>query len=360
MASTAESDGPEMLDFEDFKERYQKVPVEEYPNNVLEAVPEPLVSVHVSTYQHADFIRDCLDGVLMQETDFPMEIIIGEDESDDGTREICKEYADRHPDKIRLFLHRRENNISIHGRPTGRFQFTYSQFVARGRYIATCEGDDYWTDPAKLQKQVEFLESNPGYVLSYHDAVIINESDRVLHQSRLPERLTRDLDSQELTCSPVLPTLSMCFKNKLKKFPHEYFNVMNADIMLIALLGRHGKGHYQKDVEPAAYRKHDGGMWTSEEDIFQVRARMHTTRQFIEYCERNDWVYAIKKHKKLYVELSVKRYNLSINNGSYLEGLKCLENILLTYTKFYTYNLSSLYRAARISIGHARKKIVGF
>jgi glycosyltransferase involved in cell wall biosynthesis len=157
-----------MLDFEAFKEKYQNVPVEEYPNRVLEAVPEPMVSVQISTYQHADFIRDCLDGVLMQETDFPVEILIGEDESSDGTREICKEYADRYPDKIRLFLHQRENNIAINGFPTGRFQVVYSHFTARGKYIAMCEGDDYWTDETKLQRQVDLLEDHPEYAGSFH------------------------------------------------------------------------------------------------------------------------------------------------------------------------------------------------
>lgn len=162
------SDFQKPLDFKAFRDKYQHAPVEEYPNRVCEVMPEPMVSVHVSTYQHAEFIRDCLDGVLMQETNFPFEIIIGEDESNDGTREICKEYADQYPEQIRLFLHRRENNIAIHGRPTGRFQFMYSYFVARGKYIATCEGDDYWTDPTKLQSQIDFMEKKKACSLSFH------------------------------------------------------------------------------------------------------------------------------------------------------------------------------------------------
>ena len=124
-----------MLDFESFCRKYQKALVEKYPNRVLEAVPEPVVAVQVSTYQHADFIRDCLEGILMQETDFPVEILIGEDESSDGTREICKEYADRHPDTIRLFLHRREDSVKIHGRPTGKFQSVYTRFMRQSSFM---------------------------------------------------------------------------------------------------------------------------------------------------------------------------------------------------------------------------------
>ena len=146
------------MDFQNFKKKYQKIKPEEVVNTTAS---EPLVSICVQTYQHVDFIKDCLDGILKQETSFPFEILLGEDASTDGTREICLEYAEKYPDKIRLFLHHRENNIKINGKPTGRFIFLYNMFSARGKYIALCEGDDYWTDPLKLQKQVGFLEKIP-------------------------------------------------------------------------------------------------------------------------------------------------------------------------------------------------------
>src|SRR5690606_21433837 len=142
------------MNFQEFKKEYQKVPVEEFPSNVPDS---PKVSVLVQTYNHAPYIRQCLDGILMQETDFDFEILLGEDASTDGTREICIEYAQEHPDKIRLFLHSRENNISINGRPSGRFNFCNNLFEANGEYIAFCEGDDYWIDEFKLQKQMDFL-----------------------------------------------------------------------------------------------------------------------------------------------------------------------------------------------------------
>ena len=162
------------LDFEEFKMKYLKVPVEEYPNNVLEAIPEPVVSVRITTYQHADYIRDAVEGVLMQQTDFPFEIIIGGDESTDGTREICIEYAKKYPELIRLFLHKRENNIAILGKPSHIFQYTYNSFQLRGKYVAGCSGDDYWTDPLKLQKQCEFLNKNNEYSMCYTDYKIVD------------------------------------------------------------------------------------------------------------------------------------------------------------------------------------------
>lgn len=152
------------MNFQAFKSKYQKAPVEEYPNKVTDA---PLVSVCVVTYQHKDYVRQCLDGILMQKTDFPFEVLLGEDASTDGTREICIEYAERYPDKIRLFLHERANNIAIGGYPTGRFNFLYSLYSTKGKYIALCDGDDYWTDPNKLQKQVEIMQTMPNIGLCY-------------------------------------------------------------------------------------------------------------------------------------------------------------------------------------------------
>ena len=142
------------MSLEEFKSKYEKVPVEHYPTKVPE---EPLVSVCVQTYQHVDYIEDCLEGILMQETSFSYEILLGEDASTDSTRNICIEYAERYPDKIRLFLHSRENNIEIGGQPTGRFNYLYNLYNANGKYIALCEGDDYWTDSLKLQKFLNFF-----------------------------------------------------------------------------------------------------------------------------------------------------------------------------------------------------------
>lgn len=124
----------------------------------------PLVSISVATYQHANYIKECLDGILMQQTDFPYEIILGEDGSTDGTQEICKEYAEKHPDKIRLFIRDRKLSqfVDVEGK-ISRFNGLWNRMSARGKYIAMCEGDDYWIDPLKLQKQFNFLEAHSNF-----------------------------------------------------------------------------------------------------------------------------------------------------------------------------------------------------
>ncbi len=142
---------------------------------------EPLVSVFVTTYQHESFIRQCLDGILMQKVNFSFEILLGEDESSDGTRGICKEYADKYPDKIRLFLRNRKESVLYDEK--GRFIIMNSKLLricSRGRYTAICEGDDFWLDDQKLQRQVDFLEANPDYGLVHTDIEYIDEFSNII------------------------------------------------------------------------------------------------------------------------------------------------------------------------------------
>src|SRR4051812_49947536 len=126
-----------MIDLSEFLNKYQKTAVIECPNNVKRYNPK--VSVLVFTYNHVNFISKCLDGILSQITNFCFDIYIGEDESSDGTREVCIQYASKYPDKIRLILHHRINNIKINGFPSGRFNSVYGYLTARGKYIALCE-----------------------------------------------------------------------------------------------------------------------------------------------------------------------------------------------------------------------------
>lgn len=120
----------------------------------------PLVSVCCITYNHAPFIRKAIEGFLMQKVNFPIEYIIAEDCSTDNTLAICKSYAEKYPDIIRIITS--EHNVG------GIENERRAMLAAKGRYIALCEGDDYWTDPLKLQKQVDFLESHPDYSVTFH------------------------------------------------------------------------------------------------------------------------------------------------------------------------------------------------
>lgn len=134
----------------------------EIENNVLNAVPQPLVSIRTSAYNHGKYIRQCIEGILMQKTDFAFEYIIGEDFSKDDTREIVMEYAAKYPDIIRVVTADYNVGMKANGERC--------IMRCRGKYMALCEGDDYWTDPYKLQKQVSYLEEHPECALVYTKA----------------------------------------------------------------------------------------------------------------------------------------------------------------------------------------------
>ncbi|PEN06501.1 hypothetical protein CRI93_09470 [Longimonas halophila] len=275
----------EMLDFEAFKERYEKVPVEEYPNNVREAVPDPVVSVHLLTYNHADYIREAIESVLMQEVDFPMEIVLGDDDSSDGTREICIEYAEQYPDLIRLQLHHRENNIHLHGRPTHLFQYWYNTFSARGKYIAILSGDDYWTDPLKLQKQHDFLQANSEYALSFHDAKVAADKGKVVSESKTPDENKRDFSSEDMMSGAYFPALSLFVLNIFEQVPEKLIFCINEDKVTISLLARYGKGHFQEEIDPAVYRVHDSSIWSSKTPLIRVKANNDTLKNMLSVCD---------------------------------------------------------------------------
>lgn len=137
--------------------------------NASEVVP--LVSISCITYNHKDFIRDALEGFLMQKTNFSFEVLIHDDCSTDGTTEIIREYADKYPNIIKP-MYEQENQYQ-NGKPYGSEVWNYPR--SKGKYIALCEGDDYWTDPFKLQKQVDFLEAHPEYGMCYTNFDLKNE-----------------------------------------------------------------------------------------------------------------------------------------------------------------------------------------
>ncbi len=134
-----------------------------------------MVSIRCITYNHAPYIRQCLDGFVMQKTNFRFQAVVHDDASTDGTTEIVREYAEKYPDVI-VPMYEEENRWSKHD--GSLLTIMYPLLI--GKYLAHCEGDDFWTDPYKLQKQVDFLETHPDYVLTYTEYAAVDEvSNRV-------------------------------------------------------------------------------------------------------------------------------------------------------------------------------------
>jgi len=230
----------------------------------------PLVSVVVITYNHARYIRQALGSVLCQQTLFDFEILIGEDESSDGTREIVTDYMNRFPDKINVIYHQRKDIIYINGRPSAAYNFFDTLAHARGRYIAYLDGDDYWTDPFKLQKQVDIMEMRSDLAMCGHWVVNVDQDGLTANvKSCTGLDCPREFStSNALSSTPVHPN-SWLFRRFDVQNHSAYSLISNLpagdDSMALVLLSM-GNGYCIPEVM-SAYRLHNGGTWSVKSRI---------------------------------------------------------------------------------------------
>jgi glycosyltransferase involved in cell wall biosynthesis len=232
------------------------------------------VTVSLITYNHAAFIRQAIDSVLMQQTDFDFELLIGEDASTDGTRETVAEYAAKFPEKIRVIYNRREDVIHYQGRPTGQFNFLNNILNSAGEYVALLEGDDYWTDPHKLQKQASFLDQHPECSACFNPSKMTFENGDA--DAVTDRRMAKYFYTTEdiLRAGFFIPTCSYFFRNRLfAEFPKWIFTLPMGDMPLHILLSQHGLLGCIDEVM-SVYRIHAGGYasggskqskWSSEQ-----------------------------------------------------------------------------------------------
>ncbi|MFZ4619441.1 MAG: glycosyltransferase [Bacteroidota bacterium] len=213
----------------------------------------PLVSICCLAYNHEKFLRTAVDSFLMQKTTFPFEIIIHDDASTDGTAEIIREYHEKHPGIIVPIL-QTENQYSKGVRPSPTFVWP----KARGRYIALCEGDDYWTDPLKLQKQIDLLETETRFSACFHETKQLDDSGA---EGRTFGKGTPEILGTEETFVPLSPlhTSSIVFRNILGTLPEWFSTVVSADMALFSILSAHGP---LKKISGtmSVYRKHPQGI----------------------------------------------------------------------------------------------------
>ena len=218
-----------------------------------------IVSVSCITYNHAPYIRACLDGFLMQKTSFVFEILIHDDCSTDGTREIIEEYSKKYPDIIfPIFQTENQYSKGVRGM-MARFNFPRS----RGKYIALCEGDDYWSDPYKLQRQVDFLEANTDFSICFHNMKILNESNPSAIEftnSKDQESVSSILDLASK--GNFMFTASVVFKKPKDGFPNWLTDLPIGDYAIHLFNAQFGKIKFLDQVM-GVYRIHAGGVWGS-------------------------------------------------------------------------------------------------
>lgn len=212
------------------------------------------VSVVTITYNHERYIAQAIESVLVQETDFDFELVIGEDCSTDDTRKIVSAYRNCYPERIRLLLPERNRGMMAN--------FVATMNACRGRYMALCDGDDYWTDPHKLQKQVDFLEVHPECSMVFHNAMRIHEHGSEDPTPVIPADHHPFLSIEDIVSRNSIPTSSVMFRNGLVgDLPVWYHDLGMGDWPLWALVTQHGHAGYLNEIM-AVYRVHSGGVYS--------------------------------------------------------------------------------------------------
>lgn len=224
---------------------------------------KPKLSVICITYNHKNFIRDCLNGFIIQKTNFPFEVLIHDDASTDGTTDIIREYVQKYPDVLIPF-YEEENQFK---------KYDFCRYVLypriKGNYVALCEGDDYWTDPTKLEKQVDFLESHKDYSLCFHPVKVHWEDERTgdtLFPSEEYRFYKISLDMHDLLKHNFIQTNSAVYRwrfhnDSLDLIPS---NILPGDYFLHLLHAQVGKIGFLPDVM-AVYRRQPNGLWSNAE-----------------------------------------------------------------------------------------------
>ncbi|NLI53962.1 MAG: glycosyltransferase [Clostridiales bacterium] len=289
----------------------------------------PLVSIVCDTYNHAPFVRDALNGFLAQKTDFPIEIIVHDDASTDGTADIVREYERKHPGLFRC-VYRTENIYSTDPKILEHYVFQ----LARGKYIAICEGDDYWTSPDKLQKQVSYLEAHPDCTLCVSAGELVDpQGNRVGMVA--PYDADTDVPTDELIRGGggFVATASIVAPTRLAQNRAAFCDLSDVDDAVLQIwFAANGTTHYF--AEPmCAYRQSVPGSWTETFFASRRAARIRHHEGLIAALEAfdtdtqglyHDAVEYCLIHQQWFEVLRLKNDVIALNRQPYRAQYKAL------------------------------------
>ena len=212
------------------------------------------VTVCMINYNQEKFIKEAIESVLIQDCEFDFELLIADDCSTDNSKNIVKSIIKNHPKGNLITFIEREKNLGM----TSNFFETFK--LCKGDFIALCDSDDFWRDTNKLQMQIDFLEKNKDYIVSFHDVTLFDENSQRIGRNFIVKGAKRDYSSFELVCGAFLMPVTMCFRNVITVVPPEAYKVTNWDVFLISLLGEFGNAKFMDDIIPAAYRLHQNNV----------------------------------------------------------------------------------------------------
>ncbi|MFY3792724.1 glycosyltransferase family 2 protein [Ureibacillus sp. MALMAid1270] len=295
-----------------------------------------LVSINCITYNHEKYIAEAIESFLMQNTDFKFEILIHDDASTDRSAEIIREYEQKYPDLIKP-IYQTENQYSkkvqVDRLNTER---------AQGKYIAVCEGDDFWTDPYKLQKQVDYMEAHPEVSLCVHAGDVVLAKDRKVLRKNRPSKFSRFLTVEEIIKlgGDFCVTSAMFYRTELDRTRPDFFNVMPdiSDYHLGINLALQGAVYYMDECM-SAYRVGVVGSWTVSNYSNLKKKKEHNQRLYQMLDEINEY--------------TNYQYNETIQHTK-----NELELLLLLEERKFKEAKSDVYKEIYASFGVKRKVII--
>ena len=247
------------------------------------------LSIRLMTYNHADFIEDALKGIDQQQTNFDFEVVIGDDFSSDNTLQLVKDYLFENPNITVNILERKRGGAYDKERQIRGRLYNFINIIdnCQGEYIALLDGDDYWTDPLKLQKQVDFLEAHEDFSLVFHNVNLKQERSNSNKLSKMHKDLQKTIfETKDILRQWFIPTCSIVFK-KSKNFqiPNWFFHCISGDIPLLLLLSLDGKIKYINNVM-GMYRLHNTGISVSHTGYHKALGMIYIYQNFNIYSNR--------------------------------------------------------------------------
>lgn len=277
----------------------------------------PQISIICNTFNHAKYIRDALDSFLMQKVSVPFEILVHDDASTDGTAEIVKEYVQKYPEIVKP-IYQSENQYSKGIQITHEIQIPR----AEGKYIAFCEGDDYWTDPEKLQIQYDFMEAHPEYSICCH-AYRMVDKDKNLLEERFDLSEDGIVPMKKLIGNQLeVPHFATLFirSNILKQMPCPFLNTRPND-MLTRLFCAANAPIYYLNRCMSDYRRFVDGSWTVR--VGKNREKfLESQRKNIAFLTEYDRYTNEIYHADIQKEISKRNFEISMMEGNYRAAKK--------------------------------------
>ena len=296
------------------------------------------ISACIITYNQEEFISKCLEGAINQNLDCSYEIVISDDKSTDNTLSICKKYKKEYPNLIRIID--RKVNLGV----SKNWFDTIEQ--CKGEYVAICEGDDYWTDPLKLKRQVDFLDNNPSFSACFTNAKIIN-SIRGEEKLFLNFNENKILKAYDIITGSggIFPTAALTFRNGIDSFPSFVFKTNSADYALSLMLVEFGDFYYSNEVTNV-YRIHESGVFSAirEDNTERVKIwfdNIQLLNSFNTYTNKKYNKIIQRFHSKISLKLLVR------SNSTFLSKnfLRVFPNLSLRHNlSFLKYNIPWLRR----------------